>query len=129
MQEVIPSFMRDIPKYSMMKSIRLRPLMYFKEVSLQNLQAFLMGIEIAERHLKIDVEREGVVGLNRGEFEDWVRKKLKKKTQQHRSETFARDKCNGDEVEAFYLWFDWFEEFMEMKDAQRQGEGDPEQHS
>jgi hypothetical protein len=111
--------MNEIKVMSLMEAIRKRPKMYLGETSISRFQCYLLGIQHAEHEHHIPVEKRIVKGLETfnewQEFESFVRKKIKEKRKNIRTFDFALEKCNNDEKEAFYLWFEWYEEWINTK--------------
>ncbi len=95
---------------SLLEGVHKRPGMYFENgANLACLEAMIQGIWMAERMHWI--HRRSLVDIDMMKFEQWVRKKLGEKAINIRSFSFARQRCDGDEAKAFYLWFEWYDEF------------------
>lgn len=92
----------------LMEGIKTRPGMYFATgANITSLESMIDGILIAESKHKVT---ESVLEFDVLDFEIWVRKKLKEKPINIKSFNFARQRCK-DEQEAFYLWFEWYDEY------------------
>jgi hypothetical protein len=96
------------------ESILQRPGMYMGKKSIFGLQCFVHGIQLADG-FRCGARDDDKVFEMKGDdwfnFEQWVRKKSKKKAQNIRSFDFALMDAGNDDEKAFDVWAEWFKEW------------------
>ena len=95
----------DIEVLPFVDFLRKRPGMYLGKPSLYGFHCFLDGIELAARVGKAELQ-------DLLDADTWIAQKFGVRG---RSFALALEKCNNDDTEAFYLWFQWYDEYMETK--------------
>jgi len=89
--------------------IRKRPGMLIGKTGIANFEHWLMGIMTAEDVNNIKESARIFPCLT--EFEGWLRKKHKTYSGARKSFGLALRKAKNDDVEAFYLWMKWYDEY------------------
>src|SRR5579859_1627702 len=106
--------MNEIMKIEPVDHFRKRPGMYMGKASIFGFQCVLAGIGLAEQTQGTNITNKMFPALN--DFEKWLAKKYKDYTRDTKSFGLALKRCNDDDHEAFYLWFQWYDEFIERND-------------
>jgi len=114
-----PKTTAELKKIHPLEHFRQRPSMYIGKPSLYGLECFISGAELSE---SVSADSLPLFDVDWLEFDKWVIKTKTKRKNVRKSFDLARQMCNNDEAEAFYLWMDWFKEYKEKKDERNNRE-------